>query len=230
MSTTETRVKHVYGGLTVKERAILRLRAYKEDRAEDPELYRSTPQFQVGQVDREMAFVDALHDHVAWFASLLASHADGLRLRHALAGALGLWEAHAGRIVESLARPELPEEAKAALWSLCEEAPLVRMEGKASELCEAFVDGVAEGLARVWSELLAVDEVVAWGAERFEGEEPLHPEVRYDIEAVRAQLVALAREVEVRRPGFVLPAEANQEFAEVLRGKALERVDDYRGE
>lgn len=230
MSTATARVKNMYAGLTAHERAILRLRWFKEDRPEDPELFRSTPRFQVGEVDREMALAGAIQENQAWFSNLLEARADALRVRHALAGCLGLWRMHAETAAEALAEAGLTNEARAVLQGLCEAAPLVGSEGKAGELEEAYLDGVAEGLTRVWAELLAADEVVAWGTERFAGEEPLHPEVRHAIEETRAELLELAREVEARRPAFALPTEADPELAEVLRAKALERVDDYRGE
>ena len=230
MCTATTRVKAMYAGLTAHERAILRLRWFKEDRPEDPELFRSTPRFQVGEVDREMAFAGAMQENLAWFANLLESRADALRVRHAMAGCLGLWRMHAERAAEALGDAGLTSEGRTVLQGLCEAAPLVGSEGKAGELEEAYLDGVAEGLARVWAELLAGDEVVAWGAERFDGEEPLHPEVRREIEETRNGLLELARELEMRRSDFALPTEADPELGEVLRAKALERVGDYRGE
>lgn len=230
MSAATTRLKNMYAGLTAHECAILRLRWRKEDRPEDPELFRSTPRYQLGDVDREMAFANAIHDNLAWFANLIEARADALRLRYTLAGAMGLWRTHAERVAEALDDGTLNEEGRAALQTLCGQAPLVAMDGKAARLEEAFLDGLAEGLSRAWAELLAADEVAAWGAERSEGEEPLHPEVRHAIEETRAGLLELAREVEMRRPGVVLPTDADPELAAVLRDKAVEREGDYRGQ
>lgn len=94
--------------LTAPERALLRLRAFKEDEPEDPALYRSTPNWQIAEVNPAMRFVNGVHDTVGWYIVCLQTRMETLEARHGIVAALSLWSTHAYRMRDSLIF-DLPE-------------------------------------------------------------------------------------------------------------------------
>ena len=80
-----------------------------------------------------------------------------------------------------------------------------RMECFSRDVSEALSGAIREGVVGKWRELLAVEAVVSEAAEEFGGEDPLIPELRSFLVAVRAQLEDLrssvGEEIELEEPG-----------------------------
>jgi hypothetical protein len=335
MTARDQRLEKLNMFLTVPERALLRLRAFKADEPEDPALRRSTPEWQLAEVNQAMRLVNGVHDTVGWYVICLQTRMETLEARHGIVAALSLWSAHAYRMRDALifdlpepltrseyasrlagARAELvplpdlakllaedddcddeaawdaavarhlaalrvlvedgtlasakrhdgeivvewgafcdwrgeevhvlpeygtrvstwPDEAaplvaqqRATLKALrerCNEAPGLGSGGQVDGLRDMLLGGLCAELGRLWADVLAVEEVLAWATERFSGEEPLHPEGRAMLDGVRAAALQLHEALVVEGREVELPDEPAEDTARLLRRKVEQREEE----
>ncbi len=99
MSTADGRLGKLYPVLMAKERAILVLRAWKEDGEEHPDVRRTMPPEQGMEFNRYIGLMNGVHD-LATFILGLRALVDQLGLRFALLRTLDLWAMHALTLAE----------------------------------------------------------------------------------------------------------------------------------
>ena len=179
MRLNDRRLDSLATGLSARERAVWRLRAFKEDAPEPNGLYRSTPGHQIPEVNDLLALANATHREITWYAIWLQARAETAALRSSLASLLSL---------------------KGSSGITLEDPRLAR-------LSEAITETVAAELTELWSELLALDEVVREVGEKFDGEEPLHPECRALLDTTRERVLALAKALPPSFGELILPPE-----------------------
>ena len=90
MKLNDRRLDHLSTGLSPRERAVMRLRAFKDDAPEPSGVYRSTPDAQIPEINRLLAVANATHREITRYAVWLQSRADAISLRSSLAFAFAL--------------------------------------------------------------------------------------------------------------------------------------------
>ena len=188
MTLNDRRLDSLATGLSARERAVWRLRAFKEDGPEPAGLYRSTPDAQLPEVNDLLALANAAHREFTWYAIWLQARAETAALRFSLAFLLNL-KGSAGIILED-----------------------PRLDGLAEMLSET----VAAELTELWAELLALDEVVGEVAEQFDGEEPLHPGCRVLLDETKQSVSNLAGKMPTSFGELLLPTEPSIRVREAL--------------
>ena len=188
MKLNDRRLDHLSTGLSPRERAVMRLRAFKDDAPEPSGLYRSTPDAQIPEINRLLALANATHREITWYAVWLQSRTDTICLRSALASAFALM----GSPGSALDDPRLEDRS------------------------EAITATVAAELAKLWAELLALDEVIREVGEQFAGEEPLHPDCRALLDETRQRVLALANDLRLSCGELALPTEPAPRVREAL--------------
>jgi hypothetical protein len=302
-----------YDRLTAKERAILSLKAWKNDEEPDEALKRSTPQHDVRMVSSHLRAVSKTGLVVGGLASWLEAKLEGLELRLALVAAMHLREIDRDRL-DWLVRFDLPEvltesEAAAqilerraepftfeeAAWHLADhelddgdlardvkrQEKRLRAAVKAGELQSARgkvlfgdlldwngetlapwandglhvavlpdsasdyaekataargalralaaederLDGLREGMLRTAAAhlceaettRLSLEAVIAWAAEDFSGEEPVHPTLRDQLDAIAAVVTSLVEKLSSSGCEVALPEAGDEEMVETLQ-------------
>ncbi len=342
MSASDNRLQKIFKVLTAKERAIMRLRWFKEDAEEPAELLQTTPWEQIGEINRLARFGDATQHEVSWYGTWLQTRLDAINVRFGMVDCLRLWGLHADQLRTRLvcdagepvtrseydarlaaARVErLPVSALAELlseadldaedlddrqydqrvrdherelrrlvaertlpgtgrgrglqitagafydwrgepapvvpeWALgfevfpdqaAEEVQRLRAQREAlHELlaqapCPSPLDAMAEDgrsnidilgrnlvrlvageLTGAWSELLAIEQIVKDASERFEGEEPLHPDARQLLEETKAAAAGLRESLSPWFGDLLLPDEPDERVVEALSGIIKQR-------
>lgn len=99
MSASESRLQKLYKELTAKERAIMRLRWFKEDAEEPPELFQTTPWEQIDEINRLARIGGATHRYVSPFALWLQARLQATSVRFGIISAFQLWSLHADRLL-----------------------------------------------------------------------------------------------------------------------------------
>jgi hypothetical protein len=173
VNAVQNRVDRLFKDLSVEERGQLRLRWFKEGVDFPLAFYRATPGDQIPEVNRLTRLFNTTHREATWYAIWLHARLDAAAERLTLLGALQLWTL------------EAPASVSRARAPLAEDLPLM----------------VAVDLTRAWGELLALEEVVRKTAERFGGEEPIHPDARKLLDDAKAATLRLVEEL---RPDFAL--------------------------
>ena len=188
MNSNDRRLDRVSSGLSPRERAVMRVRAFKEDAPEPSGLYRSTPDHQIPEVNDLLALANATHREITWYAVWLQARTETITVRGSVVAALHL---------ATLTSPESPDP---------------RLSG----LAEAITRTIAAELCATWAELLALDEVVLEVAGQFDGEEPLHPEARDLLTETKEHVLALARDLPPSFGELVLPTEPSPQVRKAL--------------
>ena len=188
MNLNDRRLDHLSTGLSTRERAVMRLRAFKDDAPEPSGLYHSTPDAQIPEVNDLLALANATHREITWYAVWLQSRADTISLRSSLASAFALM----GSPGSALDDP--------------------RLEG----LSAAITTTVAAELTELWAELLALDEVIREVGEQFDGEEPLHPGCRALLDETKLAVASLAGNLPQTFGELLLPTEPSSQVREAL--------------
>ena len=188
MKFNDRRLDLLATGLSPRERAVMRLRAYKEDAPEPNGLYRSTPGHQIPEVNDLLALANATHREITWYAIWLQAPAETAALRSSLAFLLSL----KGSPGITLDDP--------------------RLDGLAEMLSET----VAAELTELLAELLALDEVVGEVAEQFDGAEPLHPGCRVLLDETKQAVSNLAGKMPPSFGELLLPTEPAIRVREAL--------------
>lgn len=98
MKLNDRRLDQVSSGLSPKERAVLRIRAFKEDGPEPSGLYRSTPDAQIAAVNDLLALANATQREISWYGIWLQARMETIALRFSVLGALRLREIQEERL------------------------------------------------------------------------------------------------------------------------------------
>ena len=91
MSTKDSRVDKLFPALTAKERAILSIRALKEERDEDPKVRSTMPGDQVDEFNRYIALFNAVNQDIGFYIILLQQLVEQLDLRYSWLLTVRLW-------------------------------------------------------------------------------------------------------------------------------------------
>lgn len=94
MSGSDGRLNRVYPALTARERGVLVLRAWKQDRDEDPLVRRTMPPSQAAEFNRYIDLMNGVNE-LRPYVLALGLLVDQLGLRFALLRTLDLWAMHA---------------------------------------------------------------------------------------------------------------------------------------
>ncbi len=188
MKLNDRRLNSLSSGLSPRERAVLRLRAFKEDEPEPAGLYRSTPAAQIAEVNDLLALANATHREITWYAIWLQSRAETAALRASLAAVFTLLRSPGSALDDP------------------------RLDG----LPEALTETVAAELTALWAELLALDAVVREVADQFDGEEPLHPGCRALLDETKLAVASLAGNLPQTFGELLLPTEPAARVREAL--------------
>ena len=81
MNLNDRRLDTLSSGLSARERAVMRLRAFKDDAPEPAGLHRSTPDRQIQEVNELLALANATHREITWYAIWLQARAETAALR-----------------------------------------------------------------------------------------------------------------------------------------------------
>jgi transcription antitermination factor NusG len=183
--TMQTRLQKVTQSLSPLQRIVLILRAQREGREPDPELYRDGDPQQRKAFNRYIALLyvinrelGALCYTVSGFSEFLDCNAEQVRLLERAAEQLeeaeGIEKATRPRDWRSAQQMEVPEF----------------LRSMAAELRHDLL----KSLAQRWSEVGAVEQTWQELAEEFGGEEPVTPELRAIAVATKGRLQSLAQE------------------------------------
>lgn len=179
MNFNDRRLDRVSSGLSSRERAVMRVRAFKEDAPEPSGLYRSTPDHQIPEVNDLLALANATHREITWYGIWLQARLETITVHGSVVAALHLATLTGADSLD----PRLPE------------------------LAEAITETIAAELCATWAELLALDEVVLEVTGQFDGEEPLHPEARTLLDETKESVIALAKDLPPPFGELILPTE-----------------------
>jgi len=91
MSATVRRLDRLYPALSAKERAVLVLKAWKEDRETDPAVRYSMPQAQAAEFNRLIGLMNAANFHLGRYVLVIELLLGQLDLRYAWLATLRLW-------------------------------------------------------------------------------------------------------------------------------------------
>ncbi len=229
MSAADNRVEKLFRSLTAKERAIMRLRWFKEDAEEPAELLQTTPWEQINEINRLARLADATNHEVTWYALWAQARLDAINVRFGMVDCLWLWSLHADQL-RLLVPDRSGREGKRlraerdAIRDLLGQAPcLLPLDAEEYEegsgvsvLGRNLLRLVAGELKATWSELLALEQLVSEATGQFEGEEVMHPGARQLLHDVRSVAIGLQESL---RPWFgdlVLPEEPDQDVVGAL--------------
>jgi hypothetical protein len=183
--TMQTRLQKVTQSLSPLQRIVLILRAQREGREPDPELYRDSGRQQGKAFNRYVALLyvinrelGALCHTLSGWSQFLESNAEQVRLLERAAAQL--------EEAEGIERVPRPHDWRSAQQM---EVPEF-LRSMAAELRRDLLKSVAQR----WSELGAVEQTWQELADEFGGEEPLTPELRALAAETKGRLLALAQE------------------------------------
>lgn len=191
----------LYPALSAKERVLLLLPAIKEDRDASPAIRRTMPLQQYAEYHRLIATVNALNCDLATVILILHEQAEKVVLRLAWLQTMQLWSDEVsvlGRLVLAQGNT-LPVKVRRDVKKLLARAPsfegmpfdLARplpARGSVDELARAVAFGLRDTLLQHWREVRAIEIVVEEVRAELDGEDPLHPDVRRQLDATKAML------------------------------------------
>ena len=187
MKLNDRRLDLVSTGLSPRERAVMRLRAFKEDALPG-------------------------HGRGTTLAIPAGAFADWRGESVPLLPGWGMtFEIFPDEAADQVGRLRTQRETLQKLLDP-EEAEDPRLAG----LSERITETVAAELTELWAELLALDEVVREVGEEFDGEEPLHPECRALLDETKQAVVALATNHPPSFAELILPTEPAPRVREAL--------------
>lgn len=208
------RLSRLYPGLTAHERAMLVLRAHKDGRKEDPAVRSTMPYGQGREFDRLVRLINAVNSELAYAVYILrervahlATRCDWLVTLAMAQDDAALLARHLTPAAQSRARP-LVEAARPWRLPFDLTLPLDREAttgpGANAELARMLVLAVRNGAVAAWQELRCIEEAVAEVAQEFEGEDPLAPGLRAQVDGAKALLEELRDSIAPYAP-FDLP-------------------------
>ena len=188
--TMQARLQKVTQGLSPLQRAVLVLQAQREGREPDPELGRISDAQQSRIFNRYLALACVINRELGAFAHTVSGLSTTL---DCCAHQVRLLEQAAAQLEEEhgLKRARRPRD-----WRKTKEVSIPEfLRSLAQELRHDLLDGVELH----WKELRALE--IVWGelAAEFDGEDPVHPDLRKQAATTAATLRALAIEMGGRR-------------------------------
>ncbi len=102
MSAKVTRLNKLYPALSAKERAIMRLRAWKQERKEDPLILKTMPWEQEQEFDRYFQLIKRVNIDLAWHVTVVQLLVNELSTRLAWLTTMRLWAMQSAWALESL--------------------------------------------------------------------------------------------------------------------------------
>lgn len=193
------RLQKVSHGLSARQRAILVLRSQREGKEVDPDIRRIEDEEQRRAFNRYMALCYVINTELAARCHIIAALTEALDRYRYLFGLLR----EAAGLVEEAQGMEKPAKASRAWRSRPEVSIPEVLRGVAEEVRHEALNR----LGLHWKELRALESVWAELATEFEGEDPLHPDLRTKATDTAATLRSLAAELGGRRR-LVEPDEA----------------------
>jgi hypothetical protein len=186
--STNRRLDRLYGALTPRERAALVLRAWKDGREPDSRLLRSTTDREAVEYNRILGLLSATNGGLTQFLVIIHLLVGQLEIKFSWYLTVLLWD-------------------NASLQS--------NRNNRASEIAEALLDGLVEGIGMRWRELRSLEIVLAQIAEEVDGEDVLHQDARELFDRTKEQVQILCEDV-VRRGGKCKLEEPTDEEVEAL--------------
>lgn len=182
------RLDRLFPVLTPRERAVLVLRAWKEDREPEPQLLQSRRPSDAHEYNRLIGLLQASSGELTHFAVLVHFGVKELGTRFA-------WF------------------LTAVLWGneLDVEYP------RAEQLCDLLAEKLRAGISLRSQELDALDVVLGEIAEEFDGEDPIKPSVRAIVEETRVELERLRRDAKQYLGGSDTEDRTNEQVAALRR-------------
>lgn len=190
------RLGRLYPTLTAKERFVMVLRAYREERPQDIAVVRSTPEHQRREYNRYIALLSACNRDLGFYVLLLKEAAATLAARTGLAWAAASLPA----CVEGLARlvpaKQRAKAEKALRLSVLPVDLPWRPEPAGptwAELAEELLEDVREEADSLWREVRAVEVVLEELSGEFEGEDLAKPGLREEIAGLKEAVLGARR-------------------------------------
>jgi hypothetical protein len=199
-------LERLYPALSAKERVLLILRAWKAGEDHDPQIRYTIPTKQTYEYNRLIALVRGASGDLSHYIVLVAQLVEQLSLRWCWLASLHLGALNACQLAESalaathgkekaaLRRALKPTMTRFAV-SLYGDPRWGKADGRQRMTGDVVAEGLVEGIREMWPqrwrELRASEIIVAEIAEEFDGEDPLHIEVRELLEKCRADLLDL---------------------------------------
>ena len=179
-------------GLSGRQRAALVLRAQSEGQEVDPEIHKNIPDEQERRIfNRYMALGYVINRELGAVGRIIAERTDSLEngryYFNLFSDAAGIAEKQEGFGQPVRAPKDWRKEPEVSLSQL--------LRG----LIKEVRDEVLESLALRWQELRALETVWAELASEFDGEDPVHPDLRAQAADTAARLRALAEALAAKR-------------------------------
>lgn len=242
MSSGEKRLEGLYPAFSAKERALFVVHAVKEDGDVDPQIRWTMPSKQQPQYHHLVGTINALNCELASVILILHEQADKVALRMAWLQTLQLWSGEVGVLGKLLLgySKTLPADVRRDVKTLLKRAPSfdevpfdlerpfaevpVTGPGYGDEMARAVAFGLRDTLLQHWREVRAIEVVVEEAAAEFNGEDPLHPDVRRQLDEAKATLLDVHAGFEPYVGGLPLvePSEDDVELVRKLVNKAIE--------
>jgi hypothetical protein len=177
------RLRRLSPALSAKERAVLVLRAWKEDVEPDPQMRWQMPAEQTREYNHYISLMSGANGSLAHYILVLQQMVEKVDLRYGWLLTVGLWALQ----IERRTPPD-PEEQR-----------------RAEDLANALITNLRDGIEPLWQELRAVEIVLDEVAEEFDEEDPAHPMVRRTLNECKEKLTELHGQVSRYTGPFELP-------------------------
>jgi hypothetical protein len=169
----DARLNKLMPVLTARERAILVLRALKDKTPEDPRWRSTMPSDQAKEFNRLIVLMNACNLHLPLFITMVEQHSEQMWLRLNWLMTLqqfgtALW--HLGQLVPA-GKHKQAEQAVSEVFPIVE-LPWGREQHERSWLnvSDKMNQDIREGVAHLWDEVNAIDDVLGEVAKDFDGE------------------------------------------------------------
>jgi hypothetical protein len=182
----ESRLDHIYVGLTALERARLVLKTFQDDRREDPGWRMTMPLRQAAAFNDHIYTMNAANLYVAQMINGLDADLQLLWERCFRLIALARWREDISDDAPSAKRvpQRAPKQAKRV------SAPDDRLT-ELDEALEVLCESITAGVARLWTSMRGVEVGLEEMVASFEGTDPLKASHRKRLVQVRADLLEL---------------------------------------
>ena len=191
--------------LSARERAVLSLKSLKDKTPEDPSWRRTMPREQTEEFNRLISLMNACNVYLPLYISVLHEKVEQLYLRFDIER-MGLLEKAAALLEEDY--PEDIAKYTVRPWSkLARKQKQVSTPTFLRSLSADVREDAFKELCVRWQELRAVEIVAAEIAQSFDGEDPLPPEIRQQVDATRLSVAEIRRSLFARPRRLPEPSE-----------------------
>ncbi len=212
----DARLGKIYSSLSARELARLKLQLFKNGQPEDLRFQSATSGAQAYEYWQLIGLLRATDGELGWYLLHLRERVRVIQQRWAMVAVF-----HWALQMESLSlfaefgmTPRSASMGKAhdGLLALLRRGPVLPFGGEPpldasqmTEMVRRIMESVATLVRQAWADLLAVDDTLSRIAERFDGEEPLHPELRELLDETRAVLMEIHEGLAQDGPALDLP-------------------------